>query len=163
MSETPSGNSAPGDVRVQIAAQYVKDLSFENPNAPDSLRQRVEQPDVTVRFDIQISAVGEQGHEVALSVTVDARNGEAQLFLIELTYAGIFIFSGLPDGQLRPRLMVDCPQLLFPYARSIISTAVRDGGFPPLMLQPVDFAELYRRSVTETARQTATSEATPDS
>ena len=158
MSDTQPVQETGEDILFLVAAQYIKDLSFESPGAPHSLQPNEVAPQINVQVDMAATAVGENGHEVALSLTVDARRGEEQLFLVELTYAGIFVITGVPEAGLRPLLLIEGPKLLFPFARSVISAAVRDGGFPPLLLQPVDFAALYRQSLDGDVSP----EATPD-
>ncbi len=147
MSETQPVQEAGNTIRFLVAAQYIKDLSFESPGAPHSLQPSEVAPQITVQVDMAATPVGENGHEVALSLTVNARRAEEQLFLVELTYAGVFVVTGVPEAGLRPLLQIEAPKLLFPFARSVISAAVRDGGFPPLLLQPVDFAALYHQSL----------------
>ena len=158
MSETQSTSGAAREVRFMVAAQYIKDLSFENPGAPGSLQPGEATPQISVQVDLAATSLGGEGHEVALSLTVDAMRDDERLFLIELTYAGVFTVSGLPETELRPLLLIEGPKLLFPFARSVVSTAVRDGGFPPLLLQPVDFAALYRRSLAEGVSPEATAD-----
>ncbi len=143
----PAGAAAPGAPPIQVVAQYVKDLSFENPRAPNSLRPGGEPPKIDVRVDVNAGRIGDNAWEAALTVTVDGSSGDDKLFLVELTYGGVFAFHGLAEEHLRPVLLIECPRLLFPFARAIVSDTIRDGGFPPLLIQPVDFARLYRESM----------------
>ena len=130
---------------MQINAQYIKDFSFENPNTPASLQPKTE-PEVEVNVDVQATPLSDHVYEVSLTTSVTGRDELQTLFIIELIYAGIFSFQGENDENIQPALLIDCPQLLFPFARSIISNMTQNGGFPPLLLQPVNFARLYINS-----------------
>jgi preprotein translocase subunit SecB len=130
---------------LQVNAQYVKDLSFENPNAPTSLNQKTE-PKVEVNVDVRAAKVSENVYEVTLTTAVTGYNDSDTLFIAELTYAGLFTFADVKDDQLQPYLLIECPRLLFPFSRAIIADVTRDGGFPPLLIQPIDFARLYLNS-----------------
>jgi preprotein translocase subunit SecB len=132
-----------------IRAQYVKDLSFENPRAPDSLQQ-AESPKVELSVAVNGHRHGEEDHEVELQITARARHGEEVAFIAELTYAGLFHLSGFTPEQVRPVVLIECPRHLFPFARRVLADCTRDGGFPPLMLDPIDFVTLYRRSREQT-------------
>lgn len=133
---------APG---IAINAQYVKDLSFENPNAPQSLVQTQTRPQIEVNVDVQGRGIAQNVYEVALRITATAKQGEAVAFMIELLYAGVFTLQNIPQEQLEPVLLIECPRLLFPFARRVIADATRDGGFPPLMMEPIDFMQLFQR------------------
>ena len=126
----------------EVRAQYIKDLSFENPGAPASAAGG--EPPRIHRADT---------HEVDLRIEVRATRGDDVAFVVELVYGGVFRVGGVPDSQLRPLVLIECPRFLFPFARRVIADCTRDGGFPPLMLDPIDFAALFRRS--EQARRTA--------
>ena len=130
---------------MQINAQYIKDFSFENPNTPASLQPKTE-PEVEVNVDVQATSLSDHVYEVSLTTSVTGRDELQTLFIIELIYAGIFSFQGENNENIQPALLIDCPQLLFPFARSIISNMTQNGGFPPLLLQPVNFAQLYVNS-----------------
>ena len=127
---------------MQINAQYIKDFSFENPNSPGSLQPKSE-PSVEVNVDVHAVPLSDHIYEVSLTISITGRDETQTLFIIELVYAGIFTFRGESDDNIQPALLIDCPQLLFPFARSIISGVTQNGGFPPLLLQPVNFAQLY--------------------
>lgn len=127
---------------MQINTQYIKDFSFENPNSPGSLQPKSE-PAVEVNVDVQAIPLSDHVYEVSLTTSITGRDETQTLFIIELVYAGIFTFQGESDDNIEPALLIDCPQLLFPFARSIISGVTQNGGFPPLLLQPVNFAQLY--------------------
>lgn len=137
---------APGQPHMTINAQYVKDFSFENPNAPQSLVQSETRPQIEVNIDVQGRGVSQNTYEVALRITATARQGEATAFVAELLYGGLFTLQNIPDDQIEPICLIECPRLLFPFARRIIADATRDGGFPPLLLDPIDFVALYRQN-----------------
>ncbi|MEM8800305.1 MAG: protein-export chaperone SecB [Pseudomonadota bacterium] len=143
-------------VRVGILAQYVKDLSFENPNAPQSLQQKPDAPKPNMDVNVNVAArkANEEVYEVELKLTVNAKVEDTTSFVVELLYAGLFQLVNLPEQALQPFLLVEAPRLIFPFARRIVSDAVRDGGFPPLMLEPIDFAQLYRRQMESAAAGT---------
>lgn len=138
MTDTPQAT------QFAINAQYIKDLSFENPNSPQSLVGQKGQPDIKVMVDVGIRRLQESNFEVSLIMSATSQLGQDVMFVVELTYAGVFTVS-VPEQELEPLLMVYCPGLLFPFARRILSDAVRDGGFQPLMLDPIDFGALYQR------------------
>lgn len=138
--------------QVLVNVQYIKDLSFENPGAPGSLVGNKETPKIDVSVDVQIQKLAPNSFEVALAVSANANINDKKLFLVELSYAGVFTIE-VPVEELEPVLMIYCPNMLFPYARRIISDSVRDGGFPPLMLDPIDFAMLYQRHKMEASQK----------
>jgi preprotein translocase subunit SecB len=127
---------------VGLISQYVKDFSFENPNAP-AVYQWQGQPQIDVQFNIGANTVGDDVHEVILKIDVRATSADKVAFQVELEYAGLFGIRNVPDEQLQPFLLAEGPRLIFPFARRILADAVRDGGFPPLMLEPIDFGALY--------------------
>ena len=135
---------------IQINAQYIKDLSFESPRAPMVLQEQA-QPAIEVSVDVKAHRLAEKSFEVVLSASADAKADSGQVFLVELTYAGVFTLDGVTEQQVAQILLVECPRLLFPFARAIIADATRDGGFPPLMIQPVDFARLFAENQTGSA------------
>jgi preprotein translocase subunit SecB len=128
-----------------INAQYVKDLSFENPRAPQSLTQPSAAPDVAINVDIKARNLSPGVFEVVLTVNVDARAQNEPIFLVELAYAAVVTVRNTPEAMLPGLILVETPRLIFPFARAIIADATRDGGFPPLMINPIDFGELLRR------------------
>lgn len=132
-------------IAITINAQYVKDLSFENPNAPASLLPSTEQPQLDVNIDVQTRSGPDDSYEVVLHIKADAKIGGKQAFLVELAYAGVATLKNLPAEALQPVLLIEIPRLLFPFARNILADVTRDGGFAPLLLNPIDFADLYRR------------------
>ncbi|PIR37623.1 MAG: protein-export chaperone SecB [Alphaproteobacteria bacterium CG11_big_fil_rev_8_21_14_0_20_39_49] len=152
-NENQPNNQQPNR-QVIINAQYVKDLSFENPNAPKSLIGKGEKPNIDVSVDIQVQALEEKTFEVSLIIGAKANIKDSSLFMAELNYSGIFTVD-VPEAEKEAVLMVYCPGMLFPYSRRIISDATRDGGFPPLMLDPVDFGALYSRHKMQQNKQNA--------
>jgi preprotein translocase subunit SecB len=149
MAETDNGATPPDAAendspQVGVLAQYVKDLSFENPNAPRSLQQLTQaQPQIEVNVNVNARKLGDDVYEVDLKIEVGAKQGTDIAFMVDLLYGGLFGVRNLPEDNLEAFLVVSAPTLLFPYARRVISDATRDGGFPPLLLEPVDFAALY--------------------
>jgi preprotein translocase subunit SecB len=135
----------PGPVNLGIIAQYVKDLSFENPGAPATLRPRQKQPNLSISINVEPNRINDTDYEVELKMDARAVDGETVLFAIELVYAGAFRITNARPEDVRPITMVECPRLLFPFARQVLAEASRNGGFPPLLLDPIDFAALYRQ------------------
>ena len=174
MSETADPTAAaPGQQMppLVVNVQYIKDLSFEVPNAPEIYATLRSQPAVAINLDVQARALqeGQNVYEVVLAVKADARetpqtpgsgqNGAAQngagqpaatpgegrpVFIVELQYAGVFTLNGVPPEAVEPLLLIECPRLLFPFARSVLSDVTREGGFPPVLLQPIDFVGLWQ-------------------
>jgi preprotein translocase subunit SecB len=124
--------------------QYVKDLSFENPNAPASLRGGG-QPQIDVAVDVRATPLEQNTFEVELVLNAKGDREGAPLFIAELTYGGMFLIENMDERARDAFLLIEGPRLLFPFARRILADATRDGGFPPLMLEPIDFAALYRQ------------------
>ncbi len=149
VDEQPTQGQTSEAPRLSILAQYVKDLSFENPRGPMAFAQSQTRPEIQVRVDVRGDQLAPEQHEVVLELNIEAKTGENPVFLLELTYGGIFQLANIPDDSLQPLLMVECPRLLFPFARRIVSDLTRDGGFPPLMLDPIDFVGLYRRRLAQ--------------
>jgi preprotein translocase subunit SecB len=131
--------------QIGVLAQYVKDFSFENPSAPRSLAPSTQQPNIAINIAVEAAPLGETNFEVTLRLEGKADSQGMLLFGFELLYAGVFRVLNVPADSLQPTILIECPRLLFPFAREIIATATRNGGFPPLLLEPVDFAELYRQ------------------
>jgi preprotein translocase subunit SecB len=127
-----------------LNAQYIKDLSFESPRAPQILLQPV-QPAVDVNVDVRGRNVGTDVYEVVLTINATAKVGADTVFLIELAYGGVVTIRNVPQAMMGFAVFVETPRLLFPFARAIIANATRDGGFPPLLINPIDFADLLRR------------------
>jgi preprotein translocase subunit SecB len=135
-------NGADTMPQVGMISQYVKDLSFENPNAP-AVYQWQSQPSIDVQFNIGAATVGEDLHEVSLKIEVTASADGNTAFAVEILYAGLFAIRNVPEEQMQPFLLAEAPRLLFPFARRVVADAIRDGGFPPLVLDPIDFGSLY--------------------
>ncbi len=135
--------------QVSIAAQYVKDISFESPGAPNSLRPSEEKPNINVSVDVKAQTLGKDTYEVELKIGAVAKRKEEIVFICETTFAGVFVIQNLPPEEIQPALLIFCPNLLFPYARRIVSDLSRDGGFPSLMLDPIDFARLYQQNAEQ--------------
>ncbi|HXZ00581.1 MAG TPA: protein-export chaperone SecB [Stellaceae bacterium] len=140
----PGGNGASAQQLI-VNAQYIKDFSFENPRAPHSLMQQKEPPEVQLGVDVKAQALGQDIYEVVLTINANAKAAAEAVFVAELAYAAVVTVRNVPQENLAAMLLVETPRLLFPFARSIVANATREGGFPPLLLHPVDFAELLRR------------------
>ena len=151
---TPPGNGSgedPNALQVATLAQYIKDLSVENPSAPQVFQWQT-QPSLDVQFQLNAERPGEDVHEVSLKIEVTARSDNGVHFVVDLTYAGLFGLRNVPDEALGPILLVELPRLLFPFARQIVADAVTNTGFPPLLLDPIDFAAAYMAQL-EAAQQ----------
>jgi preprotein translocase subunit SecB len=157
MSETTPAPTGQPIQPLTVNIQYVKDLSFEVPGAPQIFSQLRAQPQVSINLDVQARRVqeGQSVFEVAIIIRAEAHDASAAtngladaprptVFVAELTYAGVFTLAGLPDNAIEPVLLVECPRILFPFARNILSDVTRDGGFPPVLLQPIDFVALWQ-------------------
>ena len=154
MSETvdPTAQAGAPQPPLVVNVQYIKDLSFEVPNAPDIYATLRSQPQVSINLDVQARALqdGQNVYEVVLAVKAEAREpvqngGEGRpVFIAELQYAGVFTLNGVPPDSVEPLLLIECPRLLFPFARAIVSDVTREGGFPPVLLQPIDFVGLWQ-------------------
>lgn len=134
---------------LRVLNQYVKDLSFESPNSPAAIRADLPAPAVDVSVDVNARKLGDDQYECELAVSVRATRDEEVSFIVEVNYAGHFLIQNLSDEQLQMALLVEAPRLLFPFARQIVSNATRDGGFPPMMLEPLDFAAMYRMQMEQ--------------
>jgi preprotein translocase subunit SecB len=163
MAQSPGGNgpdaaASPGagaPQRMIITAQYIKDLSFENPRAPQSLTQQQAAPAVDINVDVNAQPLNPEMYEVVLTINANAKiNGEA-LFILELVYGAVVTVQNVPRDMLPPVLLVETPRLMFPFARNIVADATRDGGFPPLMINPIDFTDLLRRNNEQAAAAAA--------
>ncbi len=156
MAEGNGNNGAADQVSgppsLNALGQYLKDLSFENPNAPRSLGPRDSAPNIAIQVNVNAKQLAPTDFEV--SITLDAKadgNGEI-LFKLDVDYAGIFRLTNIPQDQIHPIIMIECPRLLFPFVRQIVADATRDGGFPPLFIDPIDFVGLYQQKAA-TANQ----------
>lgn len=136
----PTANTEPS---FAVKGQYIKDLSFENPNAPQSLLVAGNKPAIDVNVDLKAQKLQDDIYEMTLHLAAKASFEGNTLFLVDLAYAGIFQVTNIPADRIEPLILIDCPFVLFPFARRVISDVTRDGGFPPLMLDPIDFHSLY--------------------
>jgi preprotein translocase subunit SecB len=148
----PAPEGAPHAVtqpQLTVLAQYIKDLSFESPSAPQSLQGPGQNPQLKVSVNVNAGSRGDDAYEVALQLEVHTKSDLGVIYNIELIYAGLFRLSGVPQNLLQPVLFVDCPTILFPFLRRVLADIVRDGGFPPLMLDPIDFGRLYAQNLAQ--------------
>ncbi len=137
----------------QVNAQYIKDLSFEAPGTPQIFAALAgTQPEVTVSVNLDAQHLGGSLHEVTLRLQLESKLQDKTAFILDLTYCGIFTVQ-MPEEHVQPLLFIECPRLLFPFARNIIADTVRDGGFPPILLQPIDFVTLFRGRLEQMAAQ----------
>ena len=140
---------------LNVLGQYIKDFSFENPNAPRSLAPSENQPAINIAINVGVQQLGQNEYEVSLKLEGKAENSGTVLFAFDLTFAGMFRLQNVPQEHLQPLLLIECPRLLFPFAREVIATAVRNGGFAPLLLDPVDFVALYQQRLAQAGEQPA--------
>ncbi len=134
---------------IHVNAQYIKDLSFEVPGAPTIFAEmQGGQPDISVQVNLNAQPLAEKLYEVVLHLNIEAKVNDKPAFIAELAYGGVFTLN-VPDEHVQPMLLIEAPRLLFPFARNIIADATRDGGFPPMLLQPIDFVALFRRRLEE--------------
>ncbi len=145
----------PPQINMRVLGQFIRDMSFENIMAQKGVSGEV-QPDVNVQvnLDAKKRPVDDQ-YEVIIKLEVNSKNKETgeSLFLLELDYAGIFLVQGVPEDQLHPFLMIECPRMIFPFLRRIVSDTTRDGGFPPLNLDSIDFMQMYRNEIARRQQQ----------
>jgi preprotein translocase subunit SecB len=142
-----TGQTPMGQPSIRILGQYLKDLSFESPNSPQALQQS--QPDISVSVNVNARNLATTDFEVELHLDAKATAEDKVMFAAELLYAGTFRMEKFPQQMLHPAVLIECPRLLFPFARQILSDATRNGGFPPLMLDPIDFAAMYQRRMQQ--------------
>ncbi|MDE2445438.1 MAG: protein-export chaperone SecB [Alphaproteobacteria bacterium] len=136
---------------LKIIGQYLKDLSFENPNAPLSLAPQQEQPDINISVNVNARNLGPSDFEVELHLDAKANSEGKVIFAADLLYCGMFRLENFPANLLHPAILIECPRMLFPFARQILADATRNGGFPPLMLDPIDFTVMYQRRLQQQA------------
>lgn len=146
----PAPGSQPS---MKILGQYTKDFSFENPNAPQSLAPQPNQPDINIAVNVNARNLATNDFEVELHLDAKAMSDGKVMFAAELLYAGIFRLENFPQNLLHAAVLIECPRMLFPFARQIMAEATRNGGFPPLMLDPIDFAAMYQRRVAQQNQQ----------
>ena len=157
MAEKKQAEGTQALPQISIAAQYVKDISFESPGAPHSLRPSDKKPNIGVSVDVKAEALGKDTFEVELKIGAtgkrEGENGKDEIvFICEVEYAGVFVIVNVPKEEMEAALLIFCPNLLFPFARRIISDLSRDGGFPALLLDPIDFGRLYQQRNAETKK-----------
>jgi preprotein translocase subunit SecB len=133
-----------GQAGIRILAQYIRDLSFESPHAPESLRAGGPQPQIDLGVELNARGRPDGFYEVELKLTARAQRETQTIFHIELLYCGLFQIVGVSEAELEPVLMIECPRFLFPFARRVIADLSAEGGFPPFMLEPIDFAGIYQ-------------------
>ena len=149
MTDTQSGApesviaEGAGQPSLRIVAQFVRDLSFENPRAPESLRAGVAQPQIDMNVEMSARAREDGLYEVDLKLSARATRGEDPVFHVEVVYGGLFAIEGVPAEELEPVLLVECPRFLFPFARRLIADVSGEGGFPPFLIDPIDFGAVY--------------------
>jgi len=164
MSDTTDQNEVSNEqdsdeIQISILGQYIKDLSFENPTPAQTIQKlSTDKPSMNINVGLNAQQVAEDIFEVDLKITATALSGEETAFVVELLYSGLFGIKNLPEEQLQPFLMVEAPRQIFPYARRILSDVTRDGGFPPLMLEPIDFANLYHQQLAQSEQENAGAE-----
>ncbi len=153
MSATNGGpQPQPAMPQIGVLAQYVKDLSFENPNAPRSMAPGGQQPTINIQVNVDAAPMSGSGTDVEVTLRLEgkAESQDTLLFSFELVFAGVFRIQNVPAESLQAVVLIECPRLLFPFAREIVATAVRNGGFAPLLLDPIDFVGLYRQRLAAT-------------
>lgn len=142
--------------QINVLAQYIKDFSFENPNAPQILNAASktsanQRPQIDVTVNVNARGMGQDIYEVELQIQATSKSQDKTQFIVELAYAGMFRIQNLPRQQLEPFLLIECPHILFPFVRRIIADTTRDGGYPPLLMDPIDFTLLYQKHMEERA------------
>jgi preprotein translocase subunit SecB len=156
MADNSTASGGAGDSaqqpQVNVLGQYIKDLSFEAPETARFFRGPGKNPNLQLNFNVQAANLQDDAYEVALTLEGEARSEEGLLYKLELIYAGAFVLRNLPQEAISPVLFIECPALLFPFARRLAADLTREGGFPPLLLDPIDFGGLYRRRI-ETGQQ----------
>ncbi len=152
-SPAPDAQPTPQEPMLRILAQYTKDASFENPNAPDSLRSDQGAPEINISIEIGRQMLENNVVEVVLMLAAKAERDNKPVFLCEIEYAGLFEISGVGEDQALPMIMIECPRLLFPFARQIMAEMTQNGGYPPILLEPPDFAGMFREEMMRRAAQ----------
>jgi preprotein translocase subunit SecB len=147
--DSENSNNGATSPSLTILAQYTKDLSFENPGAPRSLQARDKAPAININVNVNANPLSDKQFDVNLTLNAKASFDQEVLFNVELVYGGVFAISGFPQEHMLPLLFIECPRLLFPFARQIVADATRNGGFPPLMLDPIDFAQMFQQRIAE--------------
>ena len=162
MATEPQGNgetTGEAPQAISVLAQYIKDFSFENPNAPRSMSNQGAAPQITLQVNVNGKPLTAQEYEVELSIEGGAGEGANTMFKFELLYGAVLRLSGIPQDSVHAVIMIEGPRLLFPFARQIIADATRNGGFPPLMIDPIDFVALYRNRMATLQNQQSAGQA----
>ena len=149
----PTAQPQQAPPQLNVLGQYIKDFSFENPNAPRSLAPSQTQPGINISINVGVQQLGQAEYEVSLKLEGKAENSGSVMFAFDLTFAGIFRLQNVPQEHLQPLLLIECPRMMFPFVRRIVADLVSDGGLPPLMIEPIDFAALYRSRMAQTGTQ----------
>lgn len=149
-SADPTNVAAPS---MNLIGQYIRDLSFENPGAPASILGGAGQPGFSVNINVAVKKQADDVYAVELTLNAKAEREKTVLFNVELVYGGVFRLRNVPENQLPPLLMVECPRLIFPFARQVLASVTQQGGFPPLLMDPVDFLQIYRQNLSNLAAQ----------
>jgi len=144
--EEAKAAAAPEQPKLRVLSQYIRDMSFENIAAQQNRSDEVK-PEITVQVNLDANKKGDNAYEVILKVTINAKAGEEAVFILEVDYGGRFHVENVPEEQLHPFLMIECPRMLFPYLRRVVGDITRDGGYPPLNLDNIDFLALYRQEI----------------
>lgn len=155
--KTDAATTEQAGIPIQILSQYVKDFSFENPNAPAVFSQMKSAPNVAVNVNVEARKMGDDGYEVSLVINGNATNEAGdKYFVAELVYCALVALKDVPEEAVKPILLIEVPRMIFPFARNIMADMTREGGYPPLMINPVDFVSLYKKGM-EQANQAAAS------
>ncbi|HEY1879019.1 MAG TPA: protein-export chaperone SecB [Caulobacteraceae bacterium] len=165
MSDIPTDGAAPGgngsegpsQPGIRILAQYIKDLSFESPRAPESLRVGATPPQIDLNVELNANGREDGLYEAELKLTARASRDAETVFHLELAYAGLFQIMGVPASDIEPVLMIECPRYLFPFARRLIADLTAEGGFPPFRLEPIDFGGIYAARLAQQGQGAPTS------
>ena len=154
MADETQGGAAPNPANLpsmNLVGQYIRDLSFENPGAPGSVMLGGSNPNFTVGINVGVKKQADDLYAVEISLNAKAERDKTVLFNVELVYGGVFRLKNVPEATLSQLLMIECPRLIFPFARQVLASVTQQGGFPPLMMEPVDFAAIYRQNLAKLA------------
>jgi len=162
MPEAKANQGAEAPV-LNVLTQYIKDLSFESPNAPKALHAREKTPPINISINVNATSMDDDNYDVTLTLNAKAGEENDVMFNIELVYGGVFKIQNIPQEHLTPVIFIECPRILFPFARQIIADATRNGGFPPLMIDPIDFGMLFQRRMAEENAKTQVKTGTDNS
>lgn len=146
MADETSAENAPS---MSLIGQYIRDLSFESPGAPGSIMLGAGNPTFSVGINVGVKKQADEVYAVEITLNAKADRDNGVLFAVELVYGGVFRIRNVPDAQLTQLLMIECPRLIFPFARQVLASVTQQGGFPPLMMEPVDFAQVYMQNLQQ--------------